>query len=258
LNTVSHSRPAYAPGDLAGLLFPQRCPLCDRVLPFDARLKAPLPPAFGSDVWVHRACHDRLQWVREPSCLRCGRPLADTQAQYCEACEKRRFSFESNTALWLYRDAARDSVAFFKYHGRRQNAVYYARALCAAHGAYFKALNAQALVPVPIHPSRLIKRGYNQAALLAYQLEKLLGIPCREDLLIRSKHTSAQKALGRSQRQQNMENAFRPGKEPKGIHRVILVDDIFTTGSTLEACSQVLKEAGVAEVYSITLCIAGE
>lgn len=257
MKKTKKGRARWRPGDWLSLLFPQRCPLCDAVLPFAPRLGAALPAPYQPDVWVHTACHKKLQWITEPVCLRCGRPMGSDSAPFCRECRRKSFHFQSNTALWMYDGITRGSVSRFKYHGRQQYAVYYARALWSVWSEYIRSLNPQALLPVPIHRSRLRRRGFNQAALIAWELEKLSGIPCREDILVRSKHTGAQKELGPAERLQNMENAFRVRKKPKGVDTVILIDDIFTTGSTLEAMSRVLSEAGISRIFCLTLCIAG-
>ena len=123
---------------------------------------------------------------------------------------------------------------------------------------YFEMVMPQYLIPVPIHSSRLRKRGYNQASLFAYALEKISGVPCREDFIIRQKHTGAQKDLGPAERLLNMENAFRIKNLPKDTKRVMIVDDIYTTGSTLESISRLLSEAGVRDIYAATICVVGE
>ena len=256
MNTEKSARIPWAFRDLAGIFFPQRCPVCDKALPFGPRSKAPL--GTQPDPFFHEACLSRLVFIQDPYCLRCGRPLSDEGAEYCPACRKRTWTFKQNLPLLLYNDAARFSISHFKYHGRQEFALPYARLFMERHGEELGALHAEALIPVPIHKSRLRKRGYNQAALLAYELEKLSGIPCREDILIRSKHTGAQKELNRKERLSNMQNAFRLKTKPEGIQTVILVDDIFTTGSTLESCSRVLKKAGIRQIYTITLSIAAE
>ena len=248
------ARTPWALRDMAGLLFPQRCPVCDRPLPFGPRCRAPL--SLSPDPFFHAACFQKLAFLEEPLCFRCGCPLQQEEQEYCRACSRQIFSFEQNLPLLLYNDAARFSVAHFKYRGRQEFALPYARLWWSRRGEELRRLEPDVLIPVPIHRSRLRRRGYNQAALFAYELEKLSGIPCREDLLIRSKHTGAQKELGRRERLANMENAFRLQKRPEGIRCAVLVDDIFTTGSTLESCSRVLKEAGVERVYALTLCIA--
>ncbi len=251
------ARVPWALRDIAGLVFPQRCPVCDRPLPFGPRTTAPLS-ASGTDPFFHPDCFRKLSIAGERYCLRCGCPLQENETEYCRSCRTASFSFIRNLPLLLYNEAARASVAYFKYRGRQEYALPYARLWMGFRGEELTAVKPDVLIPVPIHRSRLRKRGYNQAALFAYELEKLSGIPCREDILIRSKHTGAQKELGRKERLANMENAFRLKNSPEGIHCAVLVDDIFTTGSTLESCSRVLKAAGVERIYTLTLCVASE
>nr|MBQ6242800.1 ComF family protein [Lachnospiraceae bacterium] len=252
------TRAPWAPGDVLSLLFPQRCPFCDGALPFRARLNVPLTQSGPADPWIHPRCFPQDILLREPLCMKCGRSLGETGGAFCRDCRERSFHFKQNRAVWQYTEPARSAVTRFKYHGRQQYAVYFARAWLAANREYLEQIRPDVLIPVPIHRPRLRKRGYNQASLLAYELEKLTGIPCREDLVIRTKHTGAQKDLGPAERLRNMENAFRLKKPPEGIARVLIIDDIFTTGSTLETLSRLLLDAGVPEVYSATLCVAGD
>ena len=255
---MNKPRGRWAPGDLASFLFPQRCPFCDKALPFQARLNAPLSLTGAEDPWIHPRCFPQDALLREPLCMKCGRSLGDRGGTFCPDCRDRSLHFKQNRAVWQYGGPARSAVMRFKYHGRRQYAVYFARAWLAANREYLDLIRPEALIPVPIHRPRLRKRGYNQAALLAYELEKLTGIPCREDLIIRTKHTGAQKDLGPAERLRNMENAFRLRKAPEGIARVLIIDDIYTTGSTLETISRLLLNAGVGEIFAATLCLAGD
>ena len=184
--------------------------------------------------------------------------MDDALSEYCPDCRKRQFRFERNLPLLAYNETARFSVTQFKYHGRQEYAKAYARLWMSRRGEELLSLKPDCLLPVPIHRSRLRRRGYNQAALFAYELEKLSGIPCRSDLIIRAKHTGAQKELGPLERLANMENAFRLLKKPEGIHCAVLVDDIYTTGSTAESCARLLSTAGIGRILVLTLCIAAE
>ena len=251
-------RARWAPGDILSLLFPQRCPFCDRPLPFQARLCAPASHEGADDPWIHPRCYPADILLREPLCMKCGRSLGEAGGTFCPDCRDKTFHFRQNRGVWQYAESARGAVTRFKYHGRQQYAVYFARAWLAGNHGFLDLIRPDVLIPVPIHRPRLRARGYNQAALLAYELEKLTGIPCREDLVVRTKHTGAQKDLGPAERLRNMENAFRLRRPPDGITRVLLVDDIYTTGSTLEALSRLLTAAGVPEIYAATLCVAGD
>ena len=229
---------------ILSVFFPPRCPVCDGVLPRAER-----------EARIHTGCYPKLERIPSPYCLRCGCPLHSEEAEYCSRCEKTRFHFIRNFPLWTYNEAARRSVALFKYHGRQDLARFYAEEYVKFRGEELKRFGAEALIPVPIHKSRLRKRGYNQAALFAAELSRLTGIPLRTDLLLRRKHTDAQKSLGREERFRNMRRAFAVTKKALGLHRVLLVDDIYTTGSTLEACSLALSEAGIPLIACLTLCV---
>ncbi len=114
---------------------------------------------------------------------------------------------------------------------------------------------AEALIPVPIHKSRMRKRGFNQAALVAERMGERLGIPVEKDILVRVKKTKAQKNLSDAERRENLKNAFQVSGNELKLKRVVLVDDIYTTGSTLDAGASVLREAGAEKVYFLSICI---
>lgn len=110
------------------------------------------------------------------------------------------------------------------------------------------------ILPVPIHWRKRGRRGFNQSELLAEELGKMLNIPVRKDLLRCRRMTAAQKTLGRKERQQNLRGSFVPNGPIQGLRRVLIVDDIYTTGSTMDEIARVLKKAGVDEVYFAVLC----
>jgi len=240
-----HPDPPWALRDLAGILFPQRCPVCDEPLAFGPRYHAPLSAI--PDPYFHPDCFKKLK-ILACAAKSPGSILSDSEHAW---------SFEKLLSLLHYNEAARFSVARFKYHGRQDFAIPYGRLMARYLGDAIRDLKGDALVPVPIHRSRLCSRGYNQAALLAWELERHLGIPCREDLVMRIKHTDAQKELGRRERLLNMKDAFRLRRMPRELERIIIVDDIFTTGSTAESLSRVLKEGGASHIFVVTLCLAG-
>lgn len=225
-------------------IYPRRCVVCDGVFYFSDRES------------IHPDCRKKLAPVVQPFCFVCGKALADEQAELCSDCRRRKRSFRRNVAAFGYNEAARDSVARFKYHGRQSYAQTYAEEIWALRKEEILSFRADALIPVPIHRARLMKRGYNQAEVLAEELSKLSGIPLRRDVLFRPKKTAAQKALGPEARVRNLSGAFSVKGSVKSLRTVILVDDIFTTGATLEACARVLLAAGIRTVYGVTLCVS--
>ena len=149
----------------------------------------------------------------------------------------------------------RASIARFKYRGRREYADFYAEELVKRCGELLLSWQPDALVPVPLHKSRMRKRGFNQAELTARKVGKALGIPVEKRLLLRTKKTSPQKELNDVQRRANLKNAFQVSQNDVRLKRVVLVDDIYTTGSTIDAAAAVLLEHGVEGVYFLTSCI---
>lgn len=196
-----------------------------------------------------------MQPVREPVCMKCGKPLSKEEAEYCPDCLRRKHRYEKRRAVFLYDRVMRASISRFKYHNRREYADFYAEELLRAHGRMLRSWQPDALIPVPLHKSRMRKRGFNQAALVAERMGERLGIPVEEKLLIRVKKTSPQKELNDSARRENLKNAFQLCGNDIKLKRVVLIDDIYTTGSTLDAAAAALLAAGVEKVYFLSICI---
>lgn len=233
---------------IVNLLYPPVCPLCDRTL----------PP--GEQGRLCDKCFGLVNPIKEPRCFKCGRQLDTDDKEYCEQCRKRIFHFERGYIIFNYEDKARDMLLKLKYNGRKDIAEYFGNTVLEVYGTELKKIGAQAVVPVPIHKKRLNKRGYNQAQAVAYIIGKQLNIPCVEDLLVRVKQTEAQKELTATERLINLYDAFEIDegvladyKKRTTLEKVILVDDIFTTGSTIECCSIILKKYGVREVYFVSV-----
>lgn len=230
---------------LLDALYPRRCPVCDEIVMPKGQL-------------ICRNCFGELSYVSGPTCKRCGKEVADSAMEYCLDCTRHKRTFEYGIALLNYDEKARHSMTRIKYKNKRQYLDFYIEAICRRHEKGIRLMKADALVPVPIHPSRRRKRGFNQAELLAEGIGKKLGIPVCRNLLIRTKKTMPQKKLNPMERLQNLEQAFGIGNVSPGLERVILVDDIYTTGSTAEACARVLRAAGIKKVYLVTICIGKE
>lgn len=200
-------------------------------------------------------CVKKLSFVKQPVCKKCGKEISSAGREYCLDCMKHKRSFDYGRALLNYNDAAKKSMADIKYRNRREYLDFYAEAVWLRYGKLLLRLRADALVPVPVHPSRRRQRGFNQAELFADRIGERLGIPVRPEMLVRRKKTAPQKQLNPKERLNNLEEAFAAGAVSEGVRRVILVDDIYTTGSTIEACTRALLRAGVKNVYFIAICI---
>ena len=249
------------------VLFPRRCPVCGEIT----------EPA-GS--LICRACYPRLSPVKSPVCKICGREVLSSAEELCRDCARRRPSFSYGMALFNYNETAKRSLAKIKSGNKREYLDFYGAAMAARFGKAVCRMRADALVPVPIHPSRRRARGFNQAEVLADEIGRRLDVPVYPNLLVRTKKTAPQKELSAAERLKNLSGAFafgRPGerrervwfrllmegrfpdgKKPPAVpETVILVDDIYTTGSTMEACARVLLENGVKNVYFLAVCITG-
>lgn len=226
---------------LLELLFPPRCPLCDGLL-----------TPFGEHICA--SCAAKLQYAGEPYCRKCGKKLADETKEYCFDCMHRNHHYDMGRALYEY-PCIHTSIYRFKYRGRREYAVFYAEETVRILGRHIQEWKADALIPVPLHPSRQRKRGYNQAEVLAEQIGKRMHIPVRTDIVKRVRRTTPQKELDNTERQNNLKKAFKICRNDVKLEVAVIIDDIYTTGSTIDEIAAELKRAGVRQVFFITLAI---
>lgn len=226
---------------ILSLFFPPRCPVCDGVV---------LP-----GVWLCEPCRKEIKAIREPVCKKCGKPLGDDRAEYCFDCQKRKHLYSQGKAVFVYEGAIRNSIYRFKYAGKREYASFYARAAAELCGGWLKSKNVEAIVPVPMFPRKQRLRGYNQAEVFAKALGRELQIPVDCRLVRRVRNTVPQKELNEQERVQNVKNAFQSAANIVKYRQIVLVDDIYTTGSTMDALAEVLLTAGVKEVYYICISI---
>lgn len=228
--------------DPVGFFFPRRCPVChDAVEERGARICG--------------ICRTKLPYIREPSCRKCGKPLLSEEEQYCSDCGRRKHRFDRGKAPFVYDAVMRGSIAGYKYRGRKEYASFYAEEILRRCAGEMRMWKAEAYVPIPLHPSRRRKRGFNQAELLARELSRRCGIPTDAGLLTRVKKTKAQKELNDQERLTNLKDAFSVRKGSVPYQNIILVDDIYTTGSTVDAAADALKEKGARKVYFVCICV---
>ncbi len=145
------------------------------------------------------------------------------------------------------------SIYGFKYNGRQEYAEFYAEEIVKRYGRFIRSVKPDLIVPIPLHKKRYRKRGYNQAELIAAELSKRLGLPTDPHLLMRIKETRPQKNLSESERENNLKRAFKMRKNDVSLKTVVLIDDIYTTGSTIDSAAGCLKKNAVKGVYFIVL-----
>lgn len=227
--------------NLLNLFFPRRCPVCDEpVKPWNAL--------------ICKECAPLPVYTKPPFCMKCGKHLDREEKEYCRDCTARPHLFDRGMALFEYKNIS-SSIARFKYAGRREYAAFYAACMEQRLGGFIRECKAQAFVPVPLHKSRLRRRGYNQAEALSRALSALTGIPVLADWIARVEKTAPMKDLSARERQNNLKRAFKIRRNDVKLSTVMIIDDIYTTGSTIDAMSRELKKAGVRRIYFLTLAI---
>ena len=224
------------------LFFPPRCALCDDVL--DIKEKN-----------VCEKCEKNIGYIKGPICYKCGRPVKEGE-EYCFDCKKENHVFNAGRFPLSY-EYIGDSLFRFKYNNRPEYADFYAKCSVKRYGEWIEGLKAQALVPVPLNKKRFAKRGYNQAEEYCKALSLLTGIPMYADIVKRVRDTKPQKIFDKKGRRQNVKKAFNVTENVVKLNTIILVDDIFTTGSTIDALSEEFRNKGVKNIYFITVSGAG-
>ncbi len=162
--------------------------------------------------------------------------------------------FDKSIAAYEYSPSVQELIHHFKYFGMHGLAKELGKKIGERIVQHNLTGEIDALVPVPLHAQRMRERGYNQAELLAEQVSELIGVPCLKDVLLRTRYTQPQAAMRREERRSNIQGAFaiKTGSTIDKA-RIALVDDVLTTGSTMNECAQVLRQAGAASVMSVTV-----
>ncbi len=231
---------------LATVLFPANCRVCERLLEHAARI--PVCPD----------CLDHVQRIADPMCARCGRPLFTPPSQVenflCRLCRQERYAFQLARSYAVYEDSLVRLIILLKHHGIEPLGAWCAQRLLELTQTYPDVTRVDAIVPVPLHPARLRERGFNQAEWIARPLARRLGIPLLPNLLARVKPRPEKLKLTRRERWEAVRGAYATtGRAQVDNLRVLLVDDVFTTGATLDACARVLLREGAARVMALTV-----
>lgn len=227
---------------LLDVIIPPLCHICHSFIPNADQLH------------ICPACRENLPLVVSPLCTICGIPFTGTGNDHrCGACQSNPPQYDIARAHFLYEGPLRELIHSFKYnrmmHLRRPLAL-----LALAGADDFMKHSPHFIVPVPLHRSRLRQRGFNQAVLIGKTLSQQLSLPMQPDALVRTRQTQPQIDLSAAERRLNVKGAFSV-REPDLIagKRVLLLDDVMTTGSTMNECARELKNAGAELVIAATI-----
>jgi len=203
---------------------------------------------------VCRECADALPELKQPICPTCGCPNAEFEAEdRCADCPSGKVYFEKSRGCVAFGGTAAEVVERLKYHGRQEYAAFMAEVMLRQFLREFSHLSEVTVVPVPLYPARERERGYNQSQLLASALAKRLRTQVVAGAVLRNRPTPSQTRLTRKQRMQNIRGAFGCTAGAFEGRSVLLIDDVYTTGATLNECARVLRQDGGATAVN---CLA--
>jgi|Deesub1362A_J573_1020465.scaffolds.fasta_scaffold00663_4 ComF family protein len=225
---------------LLDILFPQSCPICS-ASSINHRI-APICPE----------CWQAISPYNGTMCRRCGRPIVSGAATMCGDCLRDEPPFTYARGYGLYRGGLEVAIKEMKYHGIKRLSSPLAELLLR-----LPMPSVDVIIPVPLHGRRLRQRGFNQSALIARYVSKGLGRPLLVNSLVRTRDTLPQAGLSANERRRNIRGAFSVNE--RGLiykKRIMLIDDVMTTGATVMECSRTLKEAGAGDIYVFTLALS--
>ncbi len=223
--------------NILNILFPETCPSCE-----DSSHNHSIAP-FCSDCWQSMVPY------KGPKCQRCGKPLVSDVSIICGECINDEPAFISAASFGLYNGPLKKAINLLKYHGVKRLSKPLSDIL-----SRINLPEVDVVIPVPLHHKRLREREYNQSALIAYRIAKKYDYDLIQNCLIKTKDTSPQVGLSSKDRRKNIKNSFEvryqriiTGK------KILLIDDVITTGATIRECSRVLNKAGASFIYAVTL-----
>jgi ComF family protein len=234
------------PSTLFQFFLPPQCPCCEKFLEEGQQ-------GFCSN------CLSEIRWIEPPFCSICGIPFISKEVENhpCGACVTHRKYFTMARALGAYEGSLQEAIHRWKYEGKTYLTPFFAEWMEEGLNRHWGPHSLDLLIPAPLHPQRLKERGFNQALLLVKELSRRTGIPYRKTILQKKKPTIPQVNLSGTEREKGLRGAFQViGKEELLGKSVLLVDDVYTTGATVNECSKVLLRGGAERVNVLTLAHA--
>lgn len=237
--------------DILTTLFPEDCYLCGYLILSREKRFVCVP------------CWDKIDYIRGPVCPRCSKPFGSPDAldytpdYLCGDCRKNLPLFDGIKAVGYYQGVLKDIIHLFKYRGKVGLGPYLIDLMNQAYQEKWADNSFDVIIPVPLHRKRLREREFDQALILAKGISKDQGIPLIYGNLIRHRWTESQTSLSKKERRHNVKGAFslRNPDQIRGL-RVLLIDDVYTTGATITECAKVLKKAKAKQLYVFTIARA--
>lgn len=234
-------------------IFPNRCVICDCVLNFGTGL---------NNEFICENCTKLIEFIKEPTCKKCGSAIHEDTKVLCDRCEStynnHKSYYDYGFGLCRYTELVKDSLHNVKYNGRCEYLKFYSKCIAKQFHSKIKGMNIDCFIPVPIHKKRLIERNYNQSYLLSkylheYLLDYDINIKVDDKVISRTKNTKVLNKLDDFGRKNELKNAFNVISN--NYKSICIIDDIYTTGTTIEAMSKSLKESGIEHIYFIVISV---
>jgi len=239
----------YIKEGLLNLIFPLDCKICEK----------PIRESKGYSICED--CFKTIELIEPPYCIKCGKPLISTdyfesnRGILCSNCKRKKYSFEFSRSVGIYQKVLKECIHLFKYYGEKKLAKPLGKLMInylLKNNEFKKKIDL--IIPVPLHKNDLKKRGFNQSVLLGRVIGDYFSIPVEKRVLIKKKLTPFQVNLSKKEREKNIIKAFaveRP--EEVKYKNILILDDIFTTGSTVEECAKELIKAQAKNIFVLTL-----
>lgn len=225
-------------------LLPPQCPCCEKLLG-----EGPLR--------VCSDCLSEIQWIHPPICSICGAPFISQEIEDhpCGDCLTQPKYFTMARALGIYEGTLQKAIHDWKYKGKTDLTLFFGEWMKEGLNRYWNLLSFDLLIPVPLHPQRLRQRGFNQSLLLVKELNRHSGIPFQKALLLKEKPTPPQVDLKGVEREKALKGVFKVVGEEKLLEgkTILLIDDVYTTGATVNECAKILLKGGAKRVDVLTL-----
>ena len=222
-----------------GMLYPQTCCFCGEI----------------SKTPICDRCIEKVKYIKEPRCKKCGKPVRYHEQEYCYDCQKSKLDFEQGKSVWLHEGVVKMGIYQFKYQNRRIYGEFYAEEMFRLYGKWLQENQIDLIIPVPLHPKRRRARGYNQSEIIAKYLGRRTGIKVDKKAVVRKKYTNPQKLLGDKDRKKNLSHAFLLRKNIGDFKNILIVDDIYTTGSTINEIAKTIRLKFTSKVWFLTISI---